>query len=352
MKTLCLGLCALAMFAGALHAEEKPRRRRRFITYEERAPRQESEIEKRTSSNVNQTEGQRALERETSTSIFSNKTDSTAGGIPMMAPPVTPMTLEEDDEEETESWITPEDLMTTEDLLEMDLNAQPEDETVEMEIVDWEELQEAMIEEEMDGTLDEDQETTLEEALEQRQEEAEMALQEDPRGRSAEDAGGLQMDSMLENQRMARTPVEENESTRSGDVSQDPVLQPVLLTGDSGPVVIGNAAEANTSFSGSRQMLTDLKSRWDPRQSSGSPATTTAPPSTEIPMDDLRDPFAGASPITTAPALGSVGAGPQLQPVAPIRSAAVVESPPPARREPIRREPTDRIQSRLGAGSF
>jgi hypothetical protein len=348
MKYLFICFLMSAVMVDWVSAEEKPRRRR-FITYDQPGARVVPEVPKELSEEVHESAGQRELRRVTSDPLFSVESGPSGGGIPAVdALPV--MQLPEEgaaSEEEEESWISMEDLMSTEDLINTQLDAQPNEEPEEMEIVEWEALQDVM----MAGEIGDNSEAepTLNELIEQRQEDAEAAFREEPEDLERAEDAGLQMGSVLEAQTIESAGDRVYAEDASAEVTLAPVLRPVSLAGENG-VVPGTVTEVQpgTEFSGSRALLTDLQQKWDPRMRSNETAQRPQPSS--VPTGQLRNPFAGPPPSSSR--MGPPVSGPRVEPVIPVQTTTAPPRTSSPRQEPIRREPSTRIQSRLGADGF
>lgn len=344
----------LLVTLSVLQAEEPVRRRRRFIVYDQQPRQIRGEALETAVDEEQAEERRRMLERQAAVPGQSALEPSIRNPVLPLSPLSPSQALRQEvEEEEEEDWISAEDLLGEEDLLEMN----PEEASPEIEIMAWEDLQKELIKEEMTGeTAEQARQEEMIQDEELRAEWSGEASEGRTRLEDREQASGLTMDSMMEVSDEEGLAAVESESAQMSDpVMTAPVLQPVLLTGDRGVPTIGNPDRAaGEEFSGSRKILQELQGRWDPRETRGagpsasaraarpdrpSPATAWNQPlqAQPLPAQNLnRD----ASPLPGSSALpGSPGLTRQPP------------SAPAPQQAPARREPRTRIQSRLGAGS-
>lgn len=355
----------LILCSGLLLAEENtesaPTRKRRIIVYDQ-SPRLVAPVTPLSLDAEADQHRRKLLEREGAQpgpgSDFSNPAAGPLNLAPMM-PSQTPVAEEEEEEE----WITREDLLSADELLETDLTDPEEEKPAEIEIADWESLQQQLIEDEIRGGT-EAQERVKEEVMEDMLAEAgERDLRSTTADVEENERTGLGMETVLDSDngsglQLGVSGAEENSVDRAATANRiSPVLQPVLLMGDQRTPPSGNSTVTrNEGFSGSRKLLEDIQGRWERRERAET-AAASRPEGFSMPgrADSLDSPSLPQSqqPVQTPnvrlePVRFSNPAPESLsrnQPSSNRPSASPDSQPGP------RQEPRDRIRSRLGAGA-
>lgn len=346
--------CSLLVVVPVLFAqetEEPVRRRRRIIVYDQSTNlitpgsgvEQDSAVEK---------ERRRRLERESSQSTPGLRSEAALPGLMSITPSMPAQTFMPE-AEETEEWITAEDLLSVEDLLATEVTDPPDVKSGEMEITNWESLQKEMIKEEISGST-----WKQAQAIQEQKEEmlAEMSGRDSGRRSMSEaDPGssGLKLETAVETS-LRQTERIMDAGNGSGNLergSQEitvPILQPILLAGERGVPVLGDPAmSAAEEFGGSRKLLESIQNRQDrpilrtefsaqaPRAFSTSNGLPAASPSAFSRTPD------GFSP--SAPRPDALSSSP--------RSLQPIRAPAPQERSPApQAEPRTRMRSQLGAG--